>query len=150
MKSFTRPFKTVILGLAVSLTLVTMGGSSYAAEKKPNKLQIIMQDLLKDTQALIEGIMVEDYDRIATSARRIASHPTPGMGVQFKLLRKMGGDLSTFKTLDDAVHDRAVAIGKAGQAKDMARATREFSALVEGCQSCHSRFKVKIHNILSK
>lgn len=138
------------LFLIISLFFAVMVANSFAEGKKQNKLQIIMQNLLKDTQTLIGGVMVEDYGLIAESADRIASHPTPGMAVQFKLLRNIGGDLSAFKTLDDIVHDRAVAIGKAGRVKDMERVTREFSALIDGCHSCHSRFKVKIHNILSK
>ncbi len=138
------------LFLIISLSVMAVGGYSYAEEKKQNKLQIVMQNLLQDTQYLVQGMMLEDYTLIAESADRIADHPTPGLAVQMKLLSNMGGDLSAFKTLDDFVHDRAVALREAGQSKDMERVNTEFTALLDGCQSCHSRFKAKVHNILSK
>lgn len=137
--------KLVFLIISLSFT-----APSYAEEEKKNKLQIVMQNLLQDTQDIVRGMMLEDYTIIFEAADRIASHPTPGLGIQVKLMRNMGGELPAFKALDGFVHDRAVSIRKASRAKDMHLVTREYNKLLNGCQSCHTQFKTRVSNILSK
>ena len=134
----------------ISLSFIALTASSYAEREKKNKLQIVMQNLLQDTQDIVRGMMLEDYTIISEAADRIAAHPAPGLGIKIKLMRTMGGELFKFKALDGAVHDRAVSIRKASRVKDMGLITIEYNRLLNGCQSCHTQFKTKISNILNK
>ena len=144
MKNLTRLFW-------VSSTLIaTFSIYVFAEENKKNKLQIIMQNLLQDTQNILEGMILEDYKLIYESADRIASHPTPGIAIQVKLLKNMGGDLSTFKNLDGYVHDRAIAVREASKIMDKEQIFSEYTKLLNGCLSCHTQYKTKVSNIINK
>jgi len=139
--------------LLLCLTIVSMGSlSANDGKSKPseNRLQLVMQGLLKDTQKLNEGIFYDDFAKIEQAAKNIADHPKPGMPTMKKVIGYLGKEMPKFKGLDTVVHNTAVTISKAANEKDMVSVVSNYHKLIDGCQSCHSQFKTRVSKVLRK
>lgn len=108
----------------------------------------VMQGLLTDTQNITEGIVLEDFTLIEKAATNIVDHPKPDLAIRMKLVKAMGSQMGKFKAKDTVVHDSAVALVKAAQAKNMDAVTQEYQTLINGCLACHTSYKEKVANIL--
>jgi len=140
------PFKKVLL---TSLAILALNPqSSFAESSEPVTFKSVMQGLLTDTKKITEGIVLEDFALIESSANKIVSHPKPDLIVRMKLIKAIGSEMGKFKAKDTIVHDSAVNLVKAAQAKDMAAVKQEYSTLINGCLGCHSNFKEKVAKIL--
>jgi cytochrome c556 len=54
---------------------------------------------------------------------------------------KAGADLEQFKKQDEAFHDELVKLLRAAKANDLVAATRQLGTVLEGCTSCHAKFR---------
>jgi len=111
-------------------------------------LKLVMQGLLKDTQALTSAMLNEDFSLITTQAINIADHPKPSMAIRKKLMKAMGADMVKFKANDNIVHSAAVEIMKSAQQKNIKDVGENFKKMIGGCLSCHSSFKNRVSAIL--
>jgi cytochrome c556 len=55
--------------------------------------------------------------------------------------RPSKGDVDGFKRQDEEFHDRLVALLRAARAEDLPAATRELGVVLEGCTSCHLKYR---------
>ncbi len=108
----------------------------------------VMQGLLTDTKNITEGIVLEDFTLIEKAAKNIVDHPKPDLAIRMKLVKAMGSEMGKFKAKDTVVHNSAVALVKAAQAKKIDAVTQEYQTLINGCLGCHASYKEKIANIL--
>lgn len=111
-------------------------------------LKLVMQGLLKDTQALTSAMLNEDFALIAIQANNIADHPKPSMETRKKLMKAMGSDMAKFKANDNIVHGAAVEIMKSAKQKNIQGVGENFKKMIGGCLSCHSAFKNRVSAIL--
>ena len=140
----------VLIGAIVSFNSGNLVAEEKANESHANKLQLVMQGLLKDSQQLTAGIFNENFAKIEQAAKNIADHSTPGMPTMKKVIGYLGEEMPAFKGLDMTVHNTAVDIGKAARDKNMAAVVTSYHQLIDGCQSCHSQFKKRVSKILAE
>jgi len=141
-----------LLFLMLSIFSLNSGISvAHGGESKPptNKLKLVMQGLLKDSHLLSEGIFYDDFAKIEKAAKNIADHPNPGMPTMKKVIDYLGKEMPKFKGLDGKVHNTAVEIAKAAKNKNMVNVISGYHELIDGCQSCHSQFKMKVSRVLN-
>jgi len=128
-----------------------LNSSLLVANEETNNsatLKEIMQDLLKDTQQISEGIFTDDIKLVEKSAQQIANHPKVPMDTRTKLAKAFGPEMGKFKGFDMTVHNTAIAIEKAAKANDMSSVVSNYHQLIDGCQSCHNNFKIRASEIL--
>ncbi len=112
-------------------------------------LKSVMQGLLKDTQALTEGIFLEDYKKIEAAAKNIANHPTPGTLTMRKVMAGLGAEMGVFKGFDMKVHDTALVIANSASEQNMSKIISGYHQMIDGCQSCHAQFKPRVSKIIN-
>ncbi len=145
--------KILVAGLLLVFTSII--NFSIANESRPSEskadagsLKLVMQGLLKDTQALTAAVFTEDYAAIGIIANNIAEHPKPSMATRKKLMKAMGSDMAKFKANDTVVHNAAVNMVKSAQQKNIQLISEDFQKMIGGCVSCHSEFKEQVFAIL--
>jgi len=139
----TIPNKAILVILSA---ILLVSGSVLAQDT--NRLKLVMNGLLKDTQLLTEGIFLQDFNKIKLAASNIADHPTPGKETMQKVMEHLGTEMPTFKGFDMKVHNTAVLIAKAANENDMIGVVDNYHQLVDGCLSCHNDFKKRVAKVL--
>ena len=136
-----KPFYTIsISALALFTTL------GVAVEPS---LKEIMQDLRDDTAGIANGLLVEDFQAIADSAGRIASHPQiPAEQVQL-VAAELGAEMAAFKQFDTLVHDLSLSIAAAAKEGDTSLAASHYHSMLDGCLACHASYRERVADVLA-
>ena len=133
---------------AASLILIfapSVGMTSDAIELKE-----IMQDLRNNLVDIADGLLTDDFEKIAHGADSIAGHPRiPPWQVNL-VAAELGSEMAAFKRLDTLVHDRSLDIGAAAATQDSGAAISGYQRLLEGCLACHSIYKERVAAVLSR
>ncbi|PCJ47502.1 MAG: hypothetical protein COA74_11395 [Gammaproteobacteria bacterium] len=135
----------------IFLTGIFFTSATLSSEKEtpsPTDLKSIMQGMLSDTKDITEGIFIDNFEMIEKAANNIAMHPEIPPVAKLKLIKAFGPKMQEFKANDMKVHQAAVEIGKAAQLKDMDVIITQFHVLIDGCGSCHGKFKKTVQEIL--
>lgn len=140
------------LGLAAAIGLPPLAllpgvqslGQAQSTTTVPLELRSIMQEMRLDLQATVEAISLEDWERVAAIAPRIADHRRPSADERTQILALLGPEAIRFKGADDAVHDAAETMGTAAGRKDGPAVIAAFAAAQNACLSCHQAFRQKI------
>ncbi len=120
--------------------------SATAAE--PN-LKLIMQGLRDDVVEITDGLLTDDFARVAQGAVRIANHPRiPPDQIQL-VAAELGTEMAAFKQIDTSVHELSLSIAAAAEAKDRARAIADYQRMLSGCLACHVAYKDRVGTVLS-
>ncbi len=120
--------------------------SATAAE--PN-LKEIMQGLRDDVVEISDGLLTDDFTRVAQGAARTANHPRiPPDQVQL-VAAELGTEMAAFKQIDTSVHDLSLSIATAAEAKDRARVIADYQRMLTGCFACHAAYKDRVGSVLS-
>lgn len=139
--------RQIILISLLAFSTAAIAEDQEVASK--NRLQLVMMDLLTDTQLLTEGVFKEDFELIAKSAERIANHPNPGPEILQQVKKNLASEMSKFKQYDVVVHNAATLITELAANKDLVGVLSKYHTMIDGCQGCHSQFKQRISVILS-
>ncbi len=142
--------RLILIGSLLGISSGNLIAQENTSETSSNKLQLVMQGLLTDSQQLTAGIFYEDFVKIEQAAKNIADHPNPGKPTMKKVMGHLGKEMPTFKGLDMKVHNTAVDIVKAAGEKDMQAVVASYHQLIDGCQSCHSQFKQRVSKVLAQ
>ena len=127
---------------AVSLMLIFVPLIGMPSEA--DGLREIMQGLRNNLVDISDGLLTDDFERIAHGADAIASHPQiPAWQVKI-VASELGSEMATFKRLDTLVHDLSLEIGAAATAHDRDDAISGYQRLLEGCLACHSSYKERV------
>ena len=106
-------------------------------------LRQVMLEVLHDYQGMVMGIMTENSEMTADSARRLANHRIPRGG----LLAYIGLDnitdekLASLDGFNTAVEGGAKRIAEAAEAGDFATAGSVLGEMATGCVNCHKIFR---------
>lgn len=132
-------------GSALALCLLFAAWSVMSAEPD---LKGIMQGLRDDVSAITDGLLTDDFDKVAVGAGNIASHPKiPAAQVQL-VAAELGAEMATFKGFDTAVHDLSLSIAAAAAESDGALAFRQFQQMLSNCMACHTAYKDRVASVL--
>jgi len=107
-----------------------------------------MQELREDLIEISDGLLVDDFEKIALGAIGIAEHPQIPAAQKQLVAKELGAEMASFKQLDTRVHDLSLEIHAAAKALDREAATSGFQQLIEGCFACHDKYEERIAAIL--
>ena len=119
-----------------------------AAAAEPN-LQEIMQGLRTDVAEVTDGLLTDDFTKVAHGADGIANHARiPSEQIQ-RVATELGPEMATFKQFDNSVHDLALSIMAAAEEKDLNTAIADYQAMLTACFACHASYKDRVALVLS-
>jgi cytochrome c556 len=137
-----------ILILAASLMLIL--APSVGMTSEANELKGIMQGLRNNLVDISDGLLTDDFEKIAHGADAIAGHPQIPPGQVKLVAAELGSEMATFKQLDTLVHDLSLEIRAAATTHDRDDAISGYQRLLEGCLACHSTYKERVAAVLSR
>lgn len=131
-------FSTLIL-----TSMITLSASSAEPD-----LKRIMQDLRDDALEITDGLLTDDFSKVAAAAVRIANHDRiPGEQIQ-RVAAELGPEMSSFKQFDNVVHELSVSIAAAAEEKDSEKAIADYQRMLNNCYGCHAAYKARVSKAL--
>jgi len=108
-------------------------------------LRQVMHEVLSDYQSVAAGIMTDNPEQAAASARRLANHRIPAGGLLPYLGLENINDakLAVLGTFNDSVEGEALKLATAAESGDMGAAAVHFGNISTGCVACHKVFRSK-------
>jgi len=138
--------KTSFMGITI---LALIFASAVATTAEPT-LKEIMQGLRDNTVDVADGLLTDNFEKVAIGARAIAEHPQiPAAQVQL-VAAELGPEMPAFKQLDTLVHDLSLEISAAATALDRETAISGYQRMIEGCFACHRGYKERVAAVLSE
>lgn len=106
-------------------------------------LRQVMHEVLADYQDVLAGIVTDNTEQAADSARRLANHRLPRGGLlpYMKLEDVTDEKLSVLVPFNDSVEGNALRLADAAEKGDMAQASRLMGDITNGCVGCHQVFR---------
>jgi hypothetical protein len=103
----------------------------------------VMTEVLSDYQSILAGIMTDNPEQAADSARRLANHRIPVGGLLPYLGMENINDekLAVLAGFNDSVEGNALKLADAAEAGDMAKAASYLTPIGSGCIACHRVFR---------
>ena len=138
--------KRVMLG-GIIVLLYVLFISFLAIAEENLTLKDVMQGLNADLQAVTYGIIMDNYELIATSAQAIAEHPTPDAAILKKIVTHLGAEMPNFKSFDQQVHDTALGLQKAALDQDKEALLRYYNEIIVGCVGCHQSYRKSVSDL---
>ena len=138
--------KILIEAASLMLIFVPIVGMTGEA----SDLKGIMQGLRNNLVEISDGLLTDDFEKIAQGADAIASHPRiPSWQVKL-VAAELGSEMAAFKQLDTLVHDLALEIGAASTIHDRNDVISGYQRLLEGCLACHNTYKERVATVLNR
>ena len=109
----------------------------------------IMAGLQADMATVSRGLWIENFDTIAAGATAVADHPMVPQGERQRIAEILGGDMSRFGAMDQAVHDLAVRLAEAADRGAVDEVLSAEAELRRGCVDCHSTFRDRLRDALA-
>lgn len=130
------------------VTLVCLGVAVITATAAEPSLKEIMQELRDNLVQITDGLLTDDFDRVAQGAAGIAHHP-PIPATQVQLIAdELGPEMAAFKQFDETVHQLSLSITAAAEKRDRDRAIADYRRMLDGCLACHAAYKDRITIVL--
>ncbi|MCU7843882.1 MAG: cytochrome c [Candidatus Thiodiazotropha sp. (ex Monitilora ramsayi)] len=106
-------------------------------------LRQVMTEVLSDFQSILAGIMTDNPEQTADSARRLANHRIPVGGLLPYLgLENINDErLAVLDSFNSSVEGNALKLASAAEAGDMAKAASLVGPISSGCVACHGYFR---------
>ena len=103
----------------------------------------VMTEVLSDFQSILAGIMTDNPEQTADSARRLANHRIPVGGLLPYLGMENVNDerLALLVGFNDSVEGNALKLAAAADAGDMTTAASLVGPITTGCVACHGIFR---------
>ena len=103
----------------------------------------VMTEVLSDFQSVLAGIMTDNPEQTADSARRLANHRIPVGGLLPYLGMENVSDerLAVLDGFNTSVEGNALKLAAAADAGDMTTAASLVGPITSGCVACHGVFR---------
>jgi len=130
-------------------SLLLIFAPSVSMTSEAIELKEIMQGLRDNLVDISDGLLTDDFEKIAQGADGIAAHPRiPPWQVKL-VAAELGSEMAAFKQLDTLVHDLSLEIGAAATTHNYDDALSGYQRLLDGCLACHSTYKDRVAAVLS-
>jgi cytochrome c556 len=133
----------------LSLIIVLFSISASADSATDTDLKTIMQALRSDAALVLDGLLIEDNDAIASAAAKIADHPQIPPEQVAQVATELGSEMAAFKQFDTVVHDLSLAIQSAALENDLSQAITNYQQMVSTCLACHASFRQRVSAVLN-
>jgi hypothetical protein len=121
---------------------------SVSMSGEGSDLKEIMQGLRNNLVDISDGLLTDDFEKIAHGADAIAGHPQIPPSQVKLVAAELGSEMATFKQLDTLVHDLSLEITAAATTHDRDDAISGYQRLLEGCLACHGSYKERVAAVL--
>lgn len=129
--------------------LVCISLAATAATPAEPTLKEIMQGLRDDLVEITDGLLTDDFDRVAQGATGIANH-APISAPQVELIAvELGPEMAAFRQFDELVHELSLAISSAASERDRDRTIAGYRQMVDGCLACHAAYRDRVAAVLA-
>lgn len=135
-----RPFVLLMAALPLLLAAVT-------ARAADPPFRETMLGLLRSSQGAVEGIMREDYARVAAMAEAIAFHEGPSPNRRMAIFNELGIEAMSFTLLDDDLRTKARALKKAAEGRDQKAVIGRFGEVMQSCANCHNSYRKRLRTL---
>lgn len=129
---------------APAVSIASAAPSASAVAPPANPVQAEMRVLHEATRDWVTAIANDQLEQIPPGIRRVHSArlETEKAVKGGKYRPPVNGDqLEQFEKTDEAFHDELVKLVKAAKADDLPAATKQLGVVLEGCTSCHQKFR---------
>jgi hypothetical protein len=123
---------------------------SVSMSGEGSDLKEIMQGLRNNLVDISDGLLTDDFEKIAHGADAIAGHPQIPPSQVKLVAAELGSEMATFKQLDTLVHNLSLEISAAATTHNRDDAISGYQQLLEGCLACHSAYKERVAAALSR
>ena len=107
-----------------------------------------MQGLRDDVVEITDGLLTDDFTKVADAALRIANHARiPPDQIQL-VAAELGTEMAAFKQIDTSVHDLSLSIAAAAEEQDGDRAIADYQRMLSSCLACHGAYKDRVGTVL--
>lgn len=93
---------------------------------------------------LMHAMWLEEYEQMAAYAGDIVNHPSISPEELQRIKAELGQEMNRFVAADEAVHDAAVRLRDAIEARDLDAILQRLNEVQAGCMSCHTRFRERL------
>ncbi|HSJ65608.1 MAG TPA: cytochrome c [Gemmatimonadaceae bacterium] len=111
-------------------------------------LRPIMVGLGAAMGTLTTALWIEDYETMTRSAAEIADHAHISSEELARIQAALGREMADFETIDGQVHDAAVRLHEAADARQLDSILVRLAAVQRGCVACHERFRDRLRTDL--
>jgi hypothetical protein len=129
-------------GAEVRADAAHLPGAETHAE--PEALRPIMQRLGASMAGLQTALWLEDYDAMAVHAGEISGHVHVSDEELARIRAELGSEMAAFEAADSTVHEAAVRLNAAVEARDLDATVAELGQVQAGCVSCHMTFRDRL------
>jgi len=129
-------------------TLVFILAPTIALTGEATTLLEITQGLRNNLVEITDGLLTDDFDKVARGAIAISEHPQIPAAQKQLVAKELGAEMATFKQIDTRVHDLSLDIHAAAKALDRQAAVAGYQQLIGGCFACHNTYKERIAAVL--
>lgn len=117
--------------------------SQHTRRSNSLSLRQVMHEVQSDYQSTATGILTDNHEQAADSARRLANHRLPKGGLLPYLKPEHVTDemLGVLVPFNDSVEGNALRLAEAAERGDMTTAADYFGKITNGCVACHQVFR---------
>lgn len=117
--------------------------SQHTRRSNSLTLRQVMHEVQSDYQSTATGILTDNNEQAADSARRLANHRLPKGGLLPYLKAEHINDemLGVLVPFNDSVEGNALRLADAADKGDMALAAEYLGKISSGCVACHQVFR---------
>lgn len=111
-----------------------------------NPVQHEMRELTAAMDVILRAVANRELATVAPALARVhAARQQTAAALGHGAYRppQHGQDLAGFERQDEAFHEELVGLLEAARANDLPRATRQVGVLVQGCTTCHVRYRFR-------
>lgn len=132
----------------MSQDATTRPPSSHAghdgAGREPQALLPIMLGMSADIAGLLQALWFDEYDGLSERARHLADHAPISAGEIARIESVLGAEMEAFEAADEVVHEAAVRMSEAADARDIDGLLEELATVQRGCVACHNTFRDRL------
>ena len=128
--------------LAVTgVTIVALPAIAVPAE---TTLKAIMQGLRQNLIDITDGILLDDFGRVAEGALAIAEHPKIPPQQVGRIADELGAEMPVFKNFDVQVHELSLELFTAATERDRDTVVSAYQRMVAACFGCHAAYRERV------
>ena len=118
--------------------------AEHGAGREPQALLPIMLGMSADIAGVMQALWLDDYEALSARARHLADHAPISAAEVARIRSVLGAELEAFEAADGAVHEAAVRMSKAADARDVDGLLKELTIVQRGCVACHNTFRNRL------
>lgn len=120
----------------------------FAQEEQP-RLKTLMATMGGHAQAMLAGILYDDFKIIENAVGWVNNHPSPTADLA-KIKEELGVEVLRFKYYDTLTHNAANAIGRAAKKRDMREVGKQYGIMIHNCTKCHEAYRDRLRDVLHR